>query len=76
MAMTSKPARLRKPGAGRKAKGASPYEKQINLRISAETDSSLRAWARVESEETGKTVDRTDIARDAIENALRDKQFI
>lgn len=55
---------------GAPPKADSPYEVTISLRVTSETDSSLRAWANLEG------VQRTDIARRAIEKWLRDNSFV
>lgn len=69
--MTFKPKRGgARPGSGPKPKGDSPYEVAILLRVTKNTNDSLRAWASVEG------VQRTDIARRAIEKYLLEKSFI
>lgn len=55
---------------GAPPKADSPYDVTISLRVTSETDSSLRAWAKLEG------VKRTDIARRAIEQWLRDNSFV
>lgn len=64
------PGRKRRPGGGRKPKGASRYAIQIPLRVTAETAATLAAWAEMEG------VDRTDLIRRAIDQYFFDKQFI
>lgn len=55
---------------GAPAKTDSPYDVTISLRVTRDTDSSLRAWAKLEG------VQRTDIARRAIEKWLADQAMI
>lgn len=55
---------------GAPPKSDSPYEVTISLRVTSDTDSSLRAWAKLEGAK------RTDIARRAIEEYLRTRTII
>lgn len=59
------PKRLRAKGAGRPPKGNALLSRRLPLRLAEDTDDSLIAHA------ARRGVDRTDIAREAIEEWLR-----
>lgn len=64
------PGKPRAAGAGPKPKGQRPLSRRVSLRLAEETDDSLTAHAET------RGVDRTDIAREAIEEWLRNHQFV